>query len=67
MDSPAYTPEEIALRDHFAGQAIPALIALSAEDKLIKFVGETTGQCVARSAFEIADAMLAERSRPDAG
>lgn len=52
-----------ALRDWFAGQALPAVMARMHED--IQYLGSPTFPAnVAGHAYRIADAMLAERSKP---
>lgn len=51
--------EGISLRDWFAGKALIGLPTLCAHDTLEK--GETFPQHVAKSAYELADAILAAR------
>ena len=49
----------MTLRDYFAGQALPSVMHLCARDTLAP--AESITQSFARKAYEIADAMLAER------
>lgn len=53
----------ISLRDYFAGQALPGVMGM--DTGLLKIMARGYGGAVevaiARSAYEIADAMLAER------
>jgi hypothetical protein len=49
----------MTLRDYFAGQALMSLPHLCAHDTLLD--GMTFEQHVARNAYKLADAMLAER------
>ena len=53
----------LSLRDYFAAQAMPELLAILARDKQ----GDTEAQKVmAETAYELADAMLAARDRENA-
>jgi hypothetical protein len=47
----------MTLRDYFAAATMPALVAEAPNDA-------TWAACVARGAYELADAMLAEREKP---
>lgn len=47
----------MSLRDHFAGQALPAIIALPTSESLESDV-------IARAAYLMADAMLRARANP---
>ncbi len=49
----------MTLRDYFAGKALPSVMHLCARDTLAP--AESITQSFARKAYEIADAMLAER------
>lgn len=49
----------MTLRDYFAGQALPSVMHLCARNTLAS--AESITQSFARKAYEIADAMLAER------
>lgn len=49
----------MTLLDYFAGQALPSVMHLCARDTLAP--AESITQSFARKAYEIADAMLAER------
>lgn len=49
----------MTLRDWFAGQALPGVIAICSADTLRD--GETSPQMFARKSYAVADAMLAER------
>lgn len=51
--------EGMTLRDYFAGKALPSVMHLCARDTLAP--AESITQSFARKAYEIADAMLAER------
>lgn len=51
----------MSLRDYFAGQALVGLPHLCAHDTLLD--GITFPQHVARNAYKIADAMIAERNK----
>ena len=51
----------MTLRDYFAGQALPSVMHLCARDTLAP--AESITQSFARKAYEIADAMLAERAK----
>ena len=55
-------PDEMTLRDWFAGQALVGIIA-SDPSKWGDRSDETMGQSVSRNAYEMADAMLAERAK----
>lgn len=52
----------MSLRDYFAGRAIPSVIRMCVTDQLEN--GETVEELFARKAYQVADAMLAERSKP---
>jgi hypothetical protein len=52
--------DEIALRDHFAGAALPAVITACASDT--RKPGEAQEEYFARRCWHVADAMLAARS-----
>lgn len=54
----------MTLRDYFAATAVNALASLPLHQFAETFVGETKAQAVARNAYLIADAMLAEREKP---
>lgn len=51
----------MSLWDYFAGQALPSIMHLCAKDTLIH--GESIEASFARKAYQIADAMLAERAK----
>lgn len=51
----------MSLRDHFAGQAIGAIIRQCALDLQFQDGAETSEQYFARKAYEVSDAMLAAR------
>lgn len=51
----------MSLRDWFAGQIIPVAVKVCGEDE--REPGETMAQMCARRAYEVADAMLAERAK----
>jgi hypothetical protein len=53
--------EGMSLRDWFAGQALPGVMAVCRGDTLAE--GETSPQMFARKSYAVADAMLAERAR----
>lgn len=56
----------MTLRDYFAGQVIPAVIAATSAGRHhpVRFGENTTlHQGMARDAYEMADAMLAERAK----
>lgn len=52
---------EIALRDHFAAQAIPTLTAEVLQNP-DKYKGQSATFFVSKSAYEIADAMMVARA-----
>lgn len=56
----SYSPG-MSLRDHFAGQAIGAIIRQCASDLNFSDGTETSEQYFARKAYEVADAMLIAR------
>lgn len=58
-DAAAYQYGGMTLRDYFAGKALPSVMHLCARDTLAP--AESITQSFARKAYEIADAMLAER------
>lgn len=51
------------LRDHFAGLALMGLLAAMANDSCVVPNPEVHGAGLARDAYKLADAMLAERKR----
>ncbi|MET3710376.1 hypothetical protein ABIC65_001056 [Sphingomonas trueperi] len=51
------------LRDYFAGQAINQLTAISAKGDLDRGDAGTPAEAIARQAYTLADAMLAERAK----
>jgi len=53
----------MTLRDWFAGQAIAPLATLAGNGDLGVQEGETNGAAIVRNAYELADLMLAERSK----
>ncbi len=55
----------MSLRDWFAGQAINGM--LTNDSFLHTNENETVGERLARSAYELADAMLLQRSKKDKG
>lgn len=55
----------MSLRDWFAGQALPEIIRIASAGELEALDGERAGQAIARSAYEAADAMLAERAKAE--
>lgn len=57
------TAEGMSLRDHFAGQALPALVQIH-KDYCRKGIAVSARE-TASEAYEYADAMLAERARPE--
>jgi len=56
----------MSLRDHFAAQAIGAIIRQCASDIQFRDGSETSEQYFARKAYEVADAMLAARKAGEA-
>ncbi len=52
------------LRDWLAGQALPAIIAAMSRGEHSTKAGLTATQSIARDAYDVADAMLAERTAP---
>lgn len=52
----------MSLRDYFAGQSLPSVIAISGHD--VRQNGETWPQLFARNSYAVADAMLAARNAP---
>lgn len=56
----------MSMRDHFAGQAIPAIIRQCASDLNSRDGAETAEQYFALKAYEVADAMLAARKTGEA-
>lgn len=61
-NAPSYGQSGMTLRDWFAGQALVALAA-QPQGNDWGFEGKAHGPLVARKAYAIADAMLAERGR----
>lgn len=57
------TEHGMTLRDHFAGQAVPAIISMMASGNHSPKPGMSFVQSIAIDAFEIADALLAERAK----
>jgi hypothetical protein len=51
----------MTLRDYFAGQVLASLLVICRDD--LRRNGETSPEMFARKTWEIADAMLAERTR----
>lgn len=68
----SHPPEAgMSLRDYFAGQA---LAGQTASDELAQYIGNVAGddfgaaaQMLAETAYEMADAMIAERNKGDDG
>lgn len=56
------TSGEISLRDYFAGQALVGMIA-NVSSSVCPQPGDNDAQAFARSAYIVADAMLAEREK----
>lgn len=56
----------LSLRDHFAAQAIPAIIRQCAGDLTFRDGTETAEQYFARKAYEVSDAMLSARKAGEA-
>jgi len=57
----------MTLRDWFAGQALPAIIAATSAGQHqpgVRSSGMTIAQAMAGDAYDLADAMLAARSKP---
>lgn len=59
-----YTVEGMSLRDHFAAQAIPAIIERCGADH--RMPHETITDYFARKAYEVADAMIIARKAGEA-
>lgn len=58
----AYHYEGMTLRDYFASQVLPGVVQVCAND--VRQEDETRAQHFVRVAYELADAMLAERAKP---
>ena len=58
-----HVTEGMTLRDWFAGQTLGALVTLAADGSLGEREGLTNGQTIAANAYEMANAMLAERAK----
>lgn len=59
----------MTLRDWFAGQALGSVLIVTAQGlnrPEPKFAGEKVSAVLAREAYAIADAMMAEREKPNA-
>jgi len=54
----------MTLRDWFAGQALNGFLAILLDGRLPELGDKTPGQVIAGEAYSLADAMLAERSKP---
>jgi len=52
----------MSLRDWLAGQVLPAVFSAGVDSELEGLPGETAGQVIARTVYEMADAMLAHRA-----
>lgn len=55
----------MTLRDYFAAQALPGIVTLDMNDApgVMPKKGEDGNQAIARVAYSLADAMLAERAK----
>lgn len=59
-----FTQSGMSLRDWFAGQALPSVMAAVCDGSHVsKRDEEAAPQLIARTSYELADAMLAERSK----
>lgn len=62
-DAKQYDRDGMSLRDYFAGQAIPGILAGRFLDALaINFDKDKAGEAIAKLAYEVADHMLAARA-----
>lgn len=57
---PGTHTDGMSLRDYFAGQALTGVIAAVCDGK---HAAAKTGEVIATACYELADAMLAERSK----
>lgn len=64
MEETISLPQEISLRDWFAGQVLAEVLRMYAVDNKCGIGTEHLVRNVPAHAYKLADAMLAERSKP---